>query len=68
MEDTIGRKCICNGLMANIGLAQIRGASRVEPGLITAGDDLDLIDEFLQPGASTYSAKDVISTLLVGID
>lgn len=66
-EDTIGRKCICNGLMANIGLAQIRGAGRVEPGLVTAGDDLDLIDEFLPPGASTYNAADVISTLLAGV-
>jgi len=67
LEDTVGRKCICNGLMANIGLAQIRGAGRVEQGLITAGDDLDLIDEFLQPGASTYNAADVISTLLIGV-
>ena len=67
VKDTVGRKCICNGLMANIGLAQIRGAGRVEPGLITAGDDLDLIDEFLPPGASTYNAADVISTLLAGV-
>ena len=67
VQDTIGRKCICNGLMANIGLAQIRGAGHVEPGLITAGDDLDLIDEFLPPGASTYTAADVISTLLAGV-
>ena len=67
VEDTVGRKCICNGLMANIGLAQIRGAGRVEPGLVTAGDDLDLIAEFLPPGASTYNAADVISTLLAGV-
>jgi len=32
VEDTIGRKCICNALMANIGLGQARGAE-VEPGI-----------------------------------
>jgi len=59
-----GRKCLCNALVSNIGLAQTRKNGYVEPPLITAGDDLVDIARFLPPGQSTYSARDVIETLL----
>jgi nitronate monooxygenase len=39
-EDTRGRKCVCNGLMANIGLGQIRRGGEQEKPLITSGDDV----------------------------
>jgi len=39
LEDAAGRRCLCNGLMATVGLAQPRGASR-EPPVVTSGDDL----------------------------
>ena len=64
IEDTEGRKCLCNALMANIGLGQIREGDRVEPPIITAGDDLDSIRRFLPEGADSYSAADVIEGLL----
>ncbi len=64
IEDTEGRKCLCNALMANIGLGQVRDAGTVEHPIITAGDDLDSIRRFLPAGASSYSAADVISRLL----
>ena len=66
LEDTVGRKCICNGLVANIGHPQVRNGKRVEQGIITAGDDLNDVPQFLAPGRSSYSASDVISTLLQG--
>lgn len=66
LEDTAGRKCICNALLANIGHPQIRNGQRVEPGLVTAGDDLNTIRDFLPRGQSSYSAQDVISALLSG--
>ena len=66
LEDTVGRKCICNGLLANIGYKQVRNGKREEYGLITAGDDLVTITRFLQPGRTEYSAADVISQLLTG--
>jgi len=66
LEDTVGRKCICNGLLANIGYKQVRNGRREEYGLITAGDDLVTITRFLQPGRTEYSAADVISQLLSG--
>ena len=42
IEDTVGRKCLCNALMANIGHAQTRKDDVVEPALVTVGDDLNI--------------------------
>ena len=39
-EDTEGRKCLCNGLMANVGLGQHRKDGYVEDLLVTLGQDL----------------------------
>jgi nitronate monooxygenase len=67
-EDTVGRKCVCNGLLANIGLQQVRNGKRTELPLITAGDDLVSVGQFLKPGRFDYGAKDVIERLLTGCD
>ncbi|MFZ0274142.1 MAG: nitronate monooxygenase [Acidobacteriaceae bacterium] len=66
-EDALGRKCLCNALMANIGHQQVRCGHRVEPPLITTGDDLNRIADFLSESAATYSAADVLTALLEGI-
>lgn len=62
-EDTVGRKCICNALMANIGLGQARGRG-VEPGIVTSGDDLTGVTRFMSPGTTSYTAADVITRIL----
>ena len=64
VEDTVGRKCLCNALMANVGHAQTRKDHTVEPSLVTVGDDLNTIASFLPPGQDTYSATDVVASLL----
>ena len=64
IEDTVGRKCLCNTLLANIGLAQTRKDGSVEPALVTVGDDLNTIAQFLAPGRESYSAADVVASLL----
>ena len=64
VEDTVGRKCLCNALLANIGHAQARKDSTVEPPLVTVGDDLNTIAHFLAPGRASYSAGDVVRSLL----
>ncbi len=64
IEDTVGRKCLCNALMANIGHPQTRKDKSVEPPLITVGDDLNSIVQYLAPGSDSYSAADVIATML----
>ena len=63
--ETVGRKCLCNGLMATAGLAQSRPNGDVEPPIVTSGDDLALVGELLAAGAEDgYGAADVIAALL----
>lgn len=45
LDKTLGRKCLCNSLLANIGHSQVRNGY-VEEGLITSGDDLTEIARF----------------------
>lgn len=63
LAETVGRQCLCNGLMANIGLGQLREDGRLETPLLTSGDDLKLIAGFLD-GRERYSAADVLEALL----
>jgi nitronate monooxygenase len=62
-EDTAGRKCVCNGLVATVGLGQWRG-TRPEPALVTAGDDVLGLARFMHGGRGSFSASDVIAYLL----
>jgi NAD(P)H-dependent flavin oxidoreductase YrpB (nitropropane dioxygenase family) len=62
-EDTAGRQCLCNALMANIGYGQVRAGGRLEPPLLTSGDDLANIGGFLR-GRTEYTAADVVDYLL----
>jgi nitronate monooxygenase len=64
VEDTVGRKCLCNALMANVGHGQTRKDGVVEPPLVTTGDDLNTIASFLAPSEDSYSAVDVVASLL----
>jgi nitronate monooxygenase len=64
IEDTVGKKCLCNALMANVGHAQMRKDNAQEPPLVTVGDDLNTIATFLAPGRESYSAADVVKSLL----
>jgi len=64
LADTQGRKCLCNGLIANIGLNQVRSNSEEELALMTAGDDVAQVARFLKPGCDTYTAADVVRCLL----
>ena len=62
VADTVGRRCLCNGLMSNIGLPQRREAGD-EPPLITSGDDLTSVAR-LASSSDGYTAADVIAHLL----
>ena len=62
--DTVGRKCVCNALMASIGLGQIQKNGEPELPLVTSGDDVAHVARFLEPGADRYAAADVIAYLL----
>jgi nitronate monooxygenase len=64
VDETRGRKCVCNGLVGTIGLAQVLGEGALEPALVTAGDDAVTLARFLAPGRETYSAADVVSAIV----
>jgi len=63
-EETRGRKCICNALLANIGLSQLHHNGQREKPLITSGNDVENVARFAKEGALCYSASDVIDYLL----
>lgn len=60
--ETVGRKCLCNALMANIGHGQFRKDGSQEGHILTSGDDLKNLGTFLN-GRTSYTAKDVIDYL-----
>ena len=63
-EETVGRKCLCNGLLSAIGLAQIQSDLTVEAPLITSGEDLKTLSRFLKGDSPSYTAKDVLDHIL----
>ncbi len=64
IEDTVGKKCLCNALMADIGMAQIQSDGKAEIHLLTAGDDLNHLSRILKNNQTSYTAGDVIDYLL----
>lgn len=61
--DTAGRMCLCNGLIATIGLPQRRQHGKNEPPLVTIGQDLSFLQCLCRPGRYEYKAVDVIDYL-----
>ncbi len=59
-----GRKCLCNGLAATVGLAQTRANGYVEAALVTAGDELAQLARYFDFDCDSYHAADVIRVLL----
>lgn len=63
VEETEGRKCLCNGLMANIGLGQHRKDGYVESRLLTLGQDLAGAKELITRHVQGWSARQAIDWL-----
>ena len=62
LAETIGRKCLCNGLAATVGLGQTRDGE-AEPALVTAGNELVDLARLFGAGADSYTAEDVLKYL-----
>ncbi len=60
--DTVGRKCLCNGLAATVGLGQWRDGEP-EPALVTAGDEVSDLARLVPAGEEHYAAGDVVRYL-----
>ncbi|MGB2571021.1 nitronate monooxygenase [Micromonospora citrea] len=63
VEDTVGSRCLCNGLVAAVGLGQRRPDGYREPPLLTLGQDLSFLPP-LMGGRDDYDAADVVEYLL----
>jgi NAD(P)H-dependent flavin oxidoreductase YrpB (nitropropane dioxygenase family) len=64
LADTVGRKCLCNALTANVGLGQTRRDGFVEPPLVTLGSNLDAARTLAGRHPGGWKAADVIEWLL----
>ena len=64
VEDTEGRKCLCNGLTATIGMGQHRKAGYDEAPLVTLGEDLAGVEDLIRRHPQGWSATQAVSYLL----
>ena len=62
LEDTVGRKCLCNGLSATIGLG-MPGMPGEQP-LMTSGADFTAVKDLVKKHGFEYSAEQVIDYIL----
>lgn len=65
LEDTVGKSCLCNNLIATAGHPQHRKDGYIEAPVVTSGDGLEAIGRFFKPDEHSYSytAKDVLDYL-----
>ena len=66
-RNTEERRCLCNGLLASVGLAQVKkinGEWTEEPAIITLGNRLDGVRRLSRQGQTPYHAQDVVVDIL----
>ncbi len=66
-KETTGRKCLCNALLANVGLEQCRRNGEREKPLVTSGDEVKNLTRFLDGDETTYAASQVVEYLLSAV-
>jgi NAD(P)H-dependent flavin oxidoreductase YrpB (nitropropane dioxygenase family) len=66
--DTVGRKCLCNALMANVGLGQTRADGYAEVALVTMGADLAGARRLQQQHPAGWTARQAVAWLLSDVD
>jgi NAD(P)H-dependent flavin oxidoreductase YrpB (nitropropane dioxygenase family) len=64
IADTVGRKCLCNGLTAGIGLGQSRRDGYSEVPIVTLGADLDGVARMLSDMPEGWTAVEAVDRLL----
>ena len=62
--DTVGRKCVCNGLTASVGLGQTRHDGYSEVPIVTLGQDLDGVAQMLSDFPAGWTAVQAVDRLL----
>jgi NAD(P)H-dependent flavin oxidoreductase YrpB (nitropropane dioxygenase family) len=61
--DTENRRCLCNGLIATIGLAQHLRDGTAEPPILTLGQDLRFLPDLVLESGRDFTAADVVAHL-----
>lgn len=64
IQETEGRVCLCNGLLATAGFAQTRKDGEIENLIVTLGVDMRTVRALQEENGGPYSAKDVVERLL----
>ena len=62
-EEARDVKCLCNALMANIGLGQVRWGTYREPALLTLGSDLSGVAELSALHGGSWTSANVVEYL-----
>lgn len=63
LSETVGRKCLCNGLLSTVGMGQIRPDGYTEPVLVTFGSDLTGPRELIKIHPKGWSVQNVVDFL-----
>ncbi|MCK2218314.1 nitronate monooxygenase [Actinomadura sp. ATCC 31491] len=64
VQNTEGRRCLCNALLATAGYAQERPGGYAEPAIVTCGTDLTAVRHLSAAHPAGYTAADVVAYLL----
>ena len=66
-RNTGGQRCLCNGLLACVGLGQLShqdGDPIEEPAIVTLGNDLDGVRRLSRYGQARYWVRDIVPDIL----
>lgn len=66
-RNTEERRCLCNGLLASVGLGQVKKLSGEwveEPAIVTLGNRLDGVRRLSRQGQTPYHVQDVVADIL----
>ena len=66
-RNTDERRCLCNGLLACVGLGQVhevRGERAEEPAIVTLGNHLDGVRRLSRHGQTHYHVEDIVADIL----
>jgi nitronate monooxygenase len=64
LKETENRKCLCNALLVNIGLGQHQKNNYQEKALVTIGDDVNSVGQFMKSEKLSYTTEDIVLALL----
>ncbi|MEK7331160.1 MAG: nitronate monooxygenase [Candidatus Eisenbacteria bacterium] len=67
LEDTVARKCLCNALTANVGIAQTRRSGYTELPLVTLGSDLGGARALLREHPHGWTAREAVAWLTAAV-